>query len=222
MTDKSITDKLLELGTIESIDDHTLIDLLDEIDIINDPKIKSFVRSVLSKAESFWIAWSSNIPNVHPPDEYEVGGLILHTKRVFRAALVLLSTIEASSIDSDCLLAAALLHDVTKTVWQNSDKENVVHDIMHPYTVDNFIDWCRIQDRDKGEDSTANSLEILDESLLKITRLIRCSHGGWSPIPETVPVTMLEQTLHIADLIATNVHIIIDGSEVNLDRWILT
>lgn len=220
MPDKSITDKLLELGTTESIDDHILIDLLEEIDLIGDPKIKSFVRSILSKAESFWIAAAANVIGLHPPDEYEMGGLVLHTKRVFRAVAILSTTVELSTMDADCLMAAALLHDVTKTVW-GADREEIIHDLMHPYTVDNFIDWCRLQDKDKGEESTSNALEISDDALLKITRLIRCSHGAWSPIPETYPVTMIEQTLHIADLIASKLHVIIDGSEVNLDRWIL-
>jgi hypothetical protein len=218
---KSITDKLLEISEDLSIDNHILSDLLEEIDVINDPKIKSFVRSILSKAESFWIAQSSIIPNNHPPDEYDVGGLVLHTKRVVRAVLILSSTVECSLIESDCLVAAALLHDVTRTVWKDDNKDEVIHDIMHPYTVDNFIDWCRLQDQHKNESSYNNSLEISDEAISRIARLIRCSHGMWSPIPETLPVTILEQTLHIADLIASSLHIIVDGSEIIRDRWIL-
>lgn len=216
---KSISEKLLEKADVVNIDNLILSDLLEEIDIISDPTIKGLVRSVLTRAESFWYATSTIIEGAHPPDEYTEGGLVTHTKRVVRAAILIANTFDCSPADFNILIAAALLHDVTKTVWENSDQNNIVHDPMHPYTVDSFVEWCLSDDQKKSEAELNNGLDVSEEALHQILRLIRCSHGVWSPIPETLPMTPLEKALHVADLIASNIHHIVDGKEIVGERW---
>lgn len=219
MADKSISEKLLNTTEIYDLDNFTLLDLLDEIDIIVDPAIKSFVRSILIKADAFWYAASTIVETAHPPDEYGEGGLVLHTKRVVRTAIMIANTFDCQPTEFDILVAAALLHDVTKPVWRDDEKKTILHDIMHPYTVDSFVEWALQEDQSKTDADINTTLNITEEVLHQILRLIRCSHGVWSPIPETLPVTQLERALHIADLIASNIHHIVDGKDVVEERW---
>jgi HD superfamily phosphohydrolase YqeK len=217
--DKSISEKLLETTEAYDIDNFALLDLLEEIEIITDPSIKSFIRSVLTKADAFWQASSTIVESAHPPDEYFAGGLVLHTKRVVRTAIMIANTFECQPAEFDILIAAALLHDITKAVWRDDTKNEILHDTMHSYTVDSFVEWCLQDDQSKSDTAKNNALNITEEILHQILRLIRCSHGVWSPIPETLPITQLERALHIADLIASNVHHIIDGKEIVQERW---
>lgn len=217
---KSISEKLLENSERTSLQDALLMDLLDEIDLIADPSIKAFVKSVLVRAETFWKAPSSIADDLHPPDEWCEGGLVLHTKRVVRTALLISNSFECSSNEFDCLIAAALIHDVTRAIWRDKEKTGFIQDSMHPYTVDSFVEWSMLDDRDKSEDAEFNTLEVSEESSALILRLVRCSHGIWSPIQETIPITFLEKALHVADLIATNLHHIIDGKDILEKRWV--
>lgn len=192
----------------------------DEIEMINDPKVKSFVRSVMKMAEPFWLSPASMIEGAHPPDEYGPEGLILHTKRMVRTAILLMLTINLATEEIDYVIAAALLHDITKAVWTDDVENIVTHDSMHPYTVDMMVKACRQHDEmnniNPPED---NTLEIDKISLDYILRLIRHSHGVFSPIPETYPKDDVENLLATADLIAANLHGIIDGSEIVMSRW---
>ncbi len=217
--DKSISEKLLQDTQTYDIDNFTLLDLLDEIDLIADPAIKSFVRSILIRADAFWVATASIVEDTHPPDEYHEGGLVLHTKRVVRAATLMANTFDCQPSDYDILLAAALLHDVTKAVWRDETKQEILHDAMHAYTVDSFVEWCLLEDQGKSEGAKNTTLNITLDTLHQILRLIRCSHGVYSIIPETLPVTPLEKALHIADLIASDIHHIADGKEIVEERW---
>jgi HD superfamily phosphodiesterase len=189
--------------------------------LIEDPKIRSFTEAVLLKADPFWISPASFILDTHPPDEYVQGGLVLHTKRTVRAAALMMSSADCSQFEFDCLISAALLHDITKALSRDeeNDEAEIFHDAMHPYTVDNFINWCRKEDILLGEADRANTLEIPEEYIATILRLIRCSHGMWSPIPETVPDSYSEKILHMADLVASTLHRLIDGTEVVMERW---
>ncbi len=194
--------------------------LADEIDTITDPSIRSFVKSLLLKADAFWFAQASIKTDLHPPDEYVEGGLVLHTKRVVHTILLLTNTFDCTTSEQDHLVAAALLHDVTKCLWKDPDHSEILFDEMHAYTIDRYVDFCREQDINSSDSSQPNSLEIADESIAIITRLIRVSHGMFSPIPETVPVSEMENLLHYADFLATNVHHMVDGIHVDMDRWI--
>jgi hypothetical protein len=192
----------------------------DEIEMITDPKIKSFVRSVMKMADPFWLSPATMIEGMHPPDEYGPEGLILHTKRVFRTAALLMATVDIDANEADCVFAAALLHDITKAFWVDEGDKIVAHDVMHPYTVDVIVQMCRKYDEENNiHPPEDNSLEIDRASLEFILKLIRHSHGVFSPIPETIPTNDLENILATADLIAANMHVLIDGHEIEKDRW---
>jgi len=199
-------------------EDKIIANLLGEVELIEDMGIHSFVRSVLAKAApSFWVIPSSFSGKYHPPDERGVAGNVLHTKRVVRIVNYIATAQERSTYDHDILIAAAILHDITKGL-EADDK--VSYDPMHPYTVDKFINWVRKEDEKYSDETSSSSLWLDEETLQKILRLVRCHMGIWSPIPETIPVTNMDWTLHLADMIASKLHTIIDDEDdIKPWRW---
>lgn len=217
--DNSLLDDLLDEENQERYveEDKTLEPLLAEINRINDQGIRLFVRTILLRAPlPFWRGPSSYSGKYHPPDEHGYQGTILHTKRTVRIMRLIAKAHDFSQHTTDILLAAALLHDITKGVeWTPG---TVSYDPMHPYTVDNFVDWVQEEDQEATA-NTSSTLFIEGEEIQQILRLIRCHMGMWSPIPETVPLSEAEWALHMADYLASNLHIIVDGNEVPEWRW---
>lgn len=180
-------------------EDEILEPLLEELELIEDSSVRYFVRAILLKANKEF--WSIPTSEDHPKDEHGRGGLLLHSKRVVRAVLTLAIAQERSQYEIDMLIAAAILHDVTHTDGP-----------FHPYTVNKLISDTYEFDLKYGEDTNRSSTLYLDESVIEIiSRLIRCSHGKWSLVPETVPITSLDWTLHFADAIATKLEWIWNG-----------
>lgn len=218
---ENFLNKGIEKESEEIYSDISLKELEAEIELISDPNIKKFVRYLLRYAPGFWKAPGSQTPGIHPPDEELFGGLVLHTKRVVRVAMVLSMTIESDNqTEFDCFIAAAILHDISKFMVEE-DTGEFIYDAMHPYTVDRYVEWARQESMKESTANGDNALDIDVESLGLILRLIRCSHGIWSPIPETIPISNLEKALHEADLLAANLHIIIDGQDIKEERWLI-
>ena len=204
-------------------EDKVLEPLLTEINLIQDQGIRHFVRSVLLKVSSehhgFWTIPASFSGRYHPPDERGVGGNVLHTKRVVRVAEILSESQDRSPAEFDVLIAAALLHDITKGTWVSGEH---TYDPMHPYTVDKVVQACLREDEQYTDNvNRSTTLYIDDETIALILRLIRCHLGLWSPIPETYPLSALDWTLHLADHLASKLHIVIDGKDYDIRRWIL-
>ena len=194
-----------------------LAPLIDEIDLIQDPGIASFVRAMLLRADVFWKIPSSFSGHHHPPDEHGEGGNVLHTKRVVRIVKYLAEAQERDQFETDQLIAAAILHDLTKgVVWGEG---NVGYDPLHPITVDRFYQMVRNENRSGGDDQASTTLDIEDEVVYSILRMVRCSHGRWGAIPEVMPITLFESTLHWADYLSANLHYIID-KEPDESRWL--
>ena len=216
---KSISESFLNKDVPLEPLDINIIELEPEIDLISDPNIRKFVRYLLKNAPAFWKAPGSQDAGIHPPDEEFEGGLVKHTKRVVRIALLMAVGIDLEGqYEHDCLIAAAILHDISKYLM-DQEEELIIFDPMHPYTVDRFVHWARQESMNLGSESD-NAVDIDTQYIELILRLIRCSHGVWSPIPETIPTSELEKVLHQADFIASNLHLIIDGEKVKEDRWI--
>lgn len=202
-----------DLGTDEKTlsENEKLAPLLEEINLITDTTVRLFVRAILLHApDHYWSAPASLSGKHHPPDERAEGGNVLHTQRVVRLATLICEAQERTAYEFDMIIAAALLHDVTKHVLYNNELK---YDKMHPYTVDPLVEKVR---EEQGNDlkNAGPSLAIFldDEFVQQILRLVRCHLGIWSPIPETVPVTSLEWSLHLADLIASRLHLVSDGT----------
>jgi len=220
MSKKSILDDILEedKGELVGEENEILIHLLPEINLISDESIKSFVRSILLKAGIFWEIPSSFSGKYHPADEHGLGGNVLHTKRVARVASIISDSYSLTDEERDTILAACLLHDVTKGI--PSEKEgSFQYDPMHPYTVNKFVADCIKYDKEFANDSHSSTLYIQEDTIHSILRLIRCHLGPWSPVPETYPITYMDYIVHIADNIASKLHTIIDDSELINDKY---
>lgn len=176
--------------------------LLAEIGYIKNQSIQYFVRSLLVKAHEFWFAPADNVEG-HPTDEYDVGGMVLHTQRVVRTAMLLSEAYGLEEHEKDLVIAAAILHDITKALILRGD-EDMFYDPMHPYTVDAFLKSVSSEDKMFGDESKSSTMYLKEESIAQIMRLIRCHLGLYSPVPETIPITTTDMVVHLADLVATN------------------
>lgn len=212
-------DSDIQLRSIEE-EDLILAPLLDEINLIHNDSIRLFVRAILCKSEDFWNSPSGPTLEGHPIDEFCVGGNVLHTKRVFRVVWLFVQSQQRAMDEADLLFAATLLHDVTK--MHKTPSGEYIYDYMHSYTVDQLAESIvqdeEHQDRDYPKSSTLYLLGE-EENLSILMRLIRCHRGHNSPIPETIPITSLEWTLHLADQVACQLPSIIDGADVQMWRW---
>ena len=217
----SILDQIL-LDEVQAVsikdEDKKLEPLLEEIDLILDENIKSFVRSILFKADIFWEIPSSFSGKHHPMDEHGVGGNVLHTKRSVRVAQVLCDSHALPQEEKDIVIAAMLLHDITKGV-PKADQSGYLYDPLHPYTVGLFVRKCQEEDKNYASELQSSTLFLSEEIVQSILRLVRCHLGPWSPVPETIPVTYLDMIVHMADNVSSKLHHIVDGENVIESRW---
>lgn len=220
MSKRSLLDDIIlhDKSEIVKEEDDILSPLLKEINIIQDESIKDFVRSILLKSGSFWAVPASFSDKYHPQDEHDIGGNVIHTRRVARIANTIVDSYSLTQDERDLIIAACLLHDITKGVLSD-DSSSFGYDPMHPYTVGEYIVQCQMIDKEEGNDSISSSLFISEENLQTILRLIRCHLGPWSPVPETYPITYMDYIVHLADNIATNLQSYIQDSDLINDKW---
>ena len=222
MTKDSILDDILnsEKDSISLEEENNILAPLEaEINMITDVNIKSFVKSILVRADSFWEIPSSFSGKYHPLDEHNKGGNVLHTKRVVRAAKVISDSYSLLDEERDIVYAACLLHDLTKGAKSKDDSTSFYYDSMHPYTVGNFVKKCQEHDKKFAGESQSSTLFVSEDIVQSILRLVRCHLGPWSPVPETVPITYLDIIVHLSDNMASKLHYLIDGENVIEERW---
>jgi hypothetical protein len=220
MTKSILDDILVQRSEPSSFKEENLIlePLMEEIELISDDAIRSFVRAILLRANHFWNIPSSFSGKYHPADEHGQGGNVLHTKRVVRIANVMGDSYTLSSEERDVVLAACLLHDVCKGV-QNKEDDDCRYDPMHPYTVGKLVERCQKEDKNFANESMSSTLFVSEETVHSILRLVRCHLGPWSPIPETYPITYLDYIVHLSDNIASKLHTVIEDSELINPQW---
>lgn len=201
-------DKVNEESEIFLAENQKLAPLLGEINLIENDAIKSFTRAMLMAVDTFWEAPSSPTGKYHPPDEHGPGGDVLHTQRVVRITKILCESQERDDYERDMLISAALLHDITKCrEWTPGV---ITSDPLHPITVDEVFKKLREKETDQAEESGSVTTDLDYETINRILRVVRCHLGPYSPIPELVPVTPFEMTVHWADNIAAHLHEVID------------
>jgi len=105
----------------------SMIDIFaEEYKLIKSPSVKRLVWNCFEAApEYFWKVPSSNTGRYHPKDEFVDGGLVLHTKRAVRVAMHLCEALSIMGLEKDCVIAAALMHDLCK----NGMPENSGHTV---------------------------------------------------------------------------------------------
>lgn len=206
--DGSVWSRLeLKSKEIHEVENEVLSPLLEEIDSIESSSIRSFVRSILLACEEFWTL-PNGLDDKTLGDEKMVGGLVTHTKRTFKIAVMVAKTQGISGVKLDTIKAAALLHDVFK--FHRTDDDHIR---MNPSSVISLDVLVRsLKDIQKNLDPGSSSVNDLDPEIEEtILRLVRTHKGLWSPIPELVPNGAFENVLHIADYISSNLKEITDG-----------
>lgn len=156
----------------------------------------------------FWVVRAS--ASHHPPDERGLGGLWLHTKRVFTAYRMLEPTFRATSaisaFEANCARAAVLLHDAFKygrdpasTTIEADDADG------HDYA-DGILDHVPAY-TDRGHDvAMGEYVRIETEMPDEVARCIEC-HGGpvdWYGHEGPGPSDDLTLLVHLSDLVASN------------------
>lgn len=208
-----------EKGSAFEFESHRLEPLIEEINLIQNEDIRMFCRSMLLKAgDAFWIAPFAAEGDDLPPDELREGGNILHVKRVVRTVTYLSYAYNLDIPETDYVIAAALLHTITKIV-DVDPLGNFVFDVFHPYTVGPFAMACIDTDDKHSKAGESTSLWIDEDDLAIILRIIRCQKGVWSIVPETQPLDAVEQILHHADYLMSQMHHILDGRDIQQWRW---
>ncbi len=200
---KGLTADFLNESKKKEDDFYELEQVQFELSAISDPKIRALVTYCLSKAPAFWAAPVSNDEDgVYPSDEYEVGGLVLHTTRAVRMFMLMEASVECSQEEKDCAIAALLLRNLVKFVYITDKQDELAFDPIYLYMVDPFLTNIITESQMAGEDIGA-WLGVSPENINMILRLIRTSGGYLSLVPETQPATFLEKTVHFADLAVT-------------------
>jgi len=90
---------------------------------------------------------------------------------------------------------------------------------MHPYAVGKFVDKCRLHDKKIASESDSSTLYLSEDVVQSILRLVRCHLGPWSPVPETYPITYLDFIVHLADNVASKIHLVIQDSDLINPKW---
>lgn len=217
--EKSLLDTVVttleEEGAEKSQETEVLDPLSDLLALIHDSGIRALVESVFYRVHkyrsqggsAFWDSPAALTPGQHPPDEYESDGMLIHTRRVTKIAVCMACSVGYPQPELDILIAAALMHDVTKAIFA-TENLSISHDSLHAYTIDSFMEFMRSDDHEHGRDTLSHTLNVDFESMLKILRVIHCSHGILSTIQETFPVAESEKILAMADYLAGNLHVV--------------
>lgn len=199
-------------------------DLKSEIELIPNKNMQEIVSIILSESDHFWVSPSSNLEDHYPPDEYSYKGMVLHTKRTVRTAFCMINSVPLEEDEMTALLSACLLHCVCKPLLPNDvEISEQIYDHNYMINVDQFIiDAFNKAVAKKTYPVMESDSEIKYQQLLDLTiRLIHCSEGLLSPIPELYPKTQLEMMMAASNMIARSLHMITDGVNINEDRWIV-
>lgn len=87
----------------------------NELAAIVDLNVRTTVRDMLLKAPvKFWAIPASSSGKYHAEDECQIGGNVLHTRRVVGMVQLLARAYDIDQINLDICIAAALIHDMLK------------------------------------------------------------------------------------------------------------
>jgi HD superfamily phosphodiesterase len=119
-------------------------------------------------------------------DLNEAGGLVLHTKRVCKAAEILIDA-WMTPIDPDVIRSACILHDTHKYGSGPSATQHTQH--THPQLASEFVKKVADGKYEKAE---------------RISNAILCHMGKWGPRFETRFENLI---VHLADIVATQMYV---------------
>ena len=188
---------------------------INEIGDIKDANLKEFATELIANADDyFFVVPASSSGKYHPPFDLGDGGLVRHTRVVAYMAKSLAESYCFSDYDTDCLIVAALAHDIKKqgrgdtghTVWEHPE-------LARDYIIETY---------------NKQSFGISEDVIHKIANAVYSHMGKWgndprfckanTPLP--MPVTELEKALQAADYVASRKEItgfkFRDTEEVNV------
>lgn len=178
---------------------HPLADLVAQIP--HEAFRKLTERALEEAPVAFWTSPASTSGKYHPADSLGHGGLVRHTRKVFRLTLDLLNMlgIEPDNTRHSIALSAALLHDTWK-VTDVDGHSNFEHPLRAALVVSELLD----------KEFEPDAITTLEGSLL--CQAIRSHMGRWtsskySPNLLPRPESQLDHIVHTADYLASRKHI---------------
>lgn len=188
---------------------------INEIGDIKDADLKAFATELIANADDyFFVVPASSSGKYHPPFDLGDGGLVRHTRCVAYMAKSLAESYCFSDYDTDCLIVAALAHDIKKQ--GNGDTGHTVWE--HPILAMHYIQ----------EIYGKTNFNVPADTIAKISNAVSSHMGKWgneprfckgnTPLP--MPVTEFEKALQAADYVASRKEItdfkFRDTEEVNI------
>lgn len=175
---------------------HPLADLVAQIP--HEAFRKLTTRALEEAPAAFWTAPASTSGKYHPADSLGRGGLVRHTRKVFRLTLDLLNMlgIEPDEPRHSIALSAALLHDTWK-VTDEGDHSNFEHPLRAAEAVGHLLD--------KFGDVPHREGMQLCQAIRSHMGLWRTSKYSNAVLP--APESQLDHIVHTADYLASRKHI---------------
>jgi len=179
---------------VETVDD--VYEWLPELYDIGDETLRRNTADALFDAPDYF--WTASTDSYYHPDEHGARhGLLLHTKRVASVFSRLTASMEKqghlSEYETDCGVAACLLHDTFKYGEPPTETGSGAHGANDKIAADYYRE--------------NHDLPI------EVTDGIEAQKGSWGR--GSSPTTHLQQMVHIADLMAATSHIRIGVKEPN-------
>jgi len=158
----------------------------NELSWIGNSEVRSLIIDILKTGPSYFTISASSISKkYHPLDEVVEGGKVLHTRRVFWFTIQLCESQGIIGLERDCLLGAALIHDL----WFRGPD-----DYTNNQTVQGHEKLVRTMTKEFNNRKHYN--EIISAA--------ECHSGRWCQDKNTVPENMNHQRLiHTADYLAS-------------------
>lgn len=204
----------------EVLFDKTLQPVAKELGLIRRSSIKHFVKTVLVNLDSDWWSYPVSVGDDGflkcLPDEYEEGGLVLHTKRLVRACAILSDSLNIGKSDRDILYGAAFLHGIARIRHEydeDLDEYLLFEEPMYSYLVDETI----LDIIDQGQGRPNRKAKMLQEARVKMDKdaykkmlkLTRCQQGYAALIPETKPSNSLEHVMAASENVVNQLRAVV-------------
>jgi hypothetical protein len=182
--------------------------LQNEIDLIQDQRIKHLVIETLKLApEYFWTAPGSSTGKHHPQDEICTGGKVLHVRKAVKIGLELCDNFNITGFRRDVVIAALILHDIccfgypTNSGYTVNGHGYLVGAVMYQAKA-RFIDGQKVPPEMPNPSDAREVLAAIS------------THMGRWDYPFDTPHDAVQLVVHLADLFVSRRCVKIDF-EVN-------
>lgn len=164
-----------------------------ELELINDSEIRDFVEACLDHAPEYaFTIPATSSGKFHPDDEKGEGGSYLHLRKAGRVADDLCRNFNVTGYDRDCIIAAAIMHDLCKNGYPDDSGHTVAgHGSLWIHIVEEFVPKSDI-------------LKI--DYIVKIGQLIGEHMGRWD-IPYHIATDTCSLIVQIADYVVSRNYI---------------